>query len=63
MTERTERCAATNVDPATGARDMDIPAVLARKWGHTDFGVYARSSMAGTIARGEIVEIEAWLRH
>lgn len=28
--KKTERCAATNVDPATGARDMDIPAQLAR---------------------------------
>lgn len=55
--ERTERCAATNVDPATGAHDMDIPAVLARKWGHTDFGVYAEVVHGGTIARGEIVEI------
>ena len=45
--ERTERCAATNVDPATGARDMAIPAALQRAWGHTDFGIYARVIAGG----------------
>ena len=34
---RTQRCEATNVDPATGARDMAIPAHLQRTWGHTGF--------------------------
>jgi uncharacterized protein YcbX len=48
--DRTERCAATNVDPATGRRDLDIPAVLLRNWGHSDFGVYARVTSPGRIA-------------
>ena len=39
---RTSRCEATNVDPATGARDMAIPAHLMRTWGHQDFGIYAK---------------------
>jgi uncharacterized protein YcbX len=55
--ERTERCAATNVDPATGARDMDIPAVLARKWGHFDFGVYAKVVRGGKVAVGDGIEL------
>ena len=55
VTERTERCAATNVDPATGARDMDIPAVLGRKWGHMDFGVYAKVTTAGALSVGDAV--------
>ena len=38
----TGRCEATNVDPATGARDLAIPAHLQRTWGHLQFGVYAR---------------------
>lgn len=46
---RTERCAATNVDPATGHRDLDIPAVLLRTWGHSEFGVYARVTAGGRI--------------
>ena len=53
--KRTERCAATNVDPDTGKRDMAIPAVLQRAWGHTDFGFYARVIADGTIAIGDPV--------
>lgn len=52
---RTTRCAATNVDPATGARDTALPAVLERTWGHADFGVYARVVEGGTIAIGDPV--------
>lgn len=51
--ERTSRCAATNVDPKTGARDMDIPAVLKREFGHTDFGVYATILTGGTLSVGD----------
>src|SRR5262245_52421099 len=49
---RTQRCEATNVDPATGARDMAIPAQLMRAWGHQDFGVYAKVAIAGQIGVG-----------
>lgn len=51
--KRTDRCAATNVDPRTGARDMDIPATLQRQWGHTDFGVYAEVLSPGTLSLGD----------
>lgn len=54
---RTERCAATNVDPATGARDMAIPAVLQRSLGHTDFGIYARVVTGGEIGVGDPVVV------
>ncbi len=54
--KRTERCAATNVDPETGKRDMAIPAALQRAWGHADFGVYARVVAGGTIAVGDPVK-------
>lgn len=57
--ERTARCAATNVDPATGARDMDIPAVLRRALGHIDFGVYATIESGGTLAVGDAVTLHA----
>ena len=50
--KRTGRCAATNVDPETGQRNMDIPAQLARRWGHTDFGIYAEIVHGGQIGRG-----------
>ena len=49
---RTTRCAATNVDPSTGARDMAIPAHLMRTWGHEDLGIYAKVVNGGDIAVG-----------
>ena len=53
---RTHRCEATNVDPATGRRDMTIPAALMRRWGHADFGVYARVEGSGEIGEGAPVQ-------
>jgi hypothetical protein len=61
--KRTERCAATNVDPETGKRDTAIPAVLQRTWGHTDFGVYARIVRGGTVSVGDPVIAGAEERH
>ena len=55
---RTQRCAATDVDPNTGARDMAIPATLQRGWGHTDFGVYAKVIKGGQISTGDAVSID-----
>lgn len=52
MFKRTERCAATNVDPVTGRRDMTIPELLKEHWGHTDFGVYAMVVTGGTLRVG-----------
>jgi uncharacterized protein YcbX len=49
---RTQRCDATNVDPATGRRDLAIPALLLRTWGHAYFGIYAKIEGAGEIERG-----------
>jgi len=54
---RTRRCEATNVDPATGARDLAIPSTLVRTWGHADFGVYAKVIAAGRIATGDPVNL------
>jgi uncharacterized protein len=56
---RTGRCEATNVDPATGARDMAIPASLTRTWGHADFGIYAKVESAGEISVGSSVSVPA----
>ncbi len=52
---RTDRCAATEVDPNTGARDMGIPAALMRVWGHQDFGIYARVVEGGQLRVGDAV--------
>jgi uncharacterized protein len=48
--KRIVRCAATNVDPGTGIRDLDIPPTLLRHLGHADCGVYAEVTAGGAIA-------------
>lgn len=55
--ERTERCEATNVDPATAARDMAIPALLQRTWARVDFGIYATVKADGAMAVGDPVSV------
>ena len=54
---RTQRCPATNVDPATGERDSSIPATLERNWGHTDFGIYVTVAKDGAIRTGDTLTI------
>lgn len=57
--DRTMRCAATEVDPATAARDIALPALIERAYGHSDFGVYARVVASGTFARGDDLVVAA----
>ncbi len=57
MVKRTERCAATTVDPATGARDLQIPRHLMQTLGHTDCGVYLRSLADGRLAVGDALTL------
>jgi uncharacterized protein YcbX len=58
VTKRIERCAATNVDPATGLRDLEIPKALMRTYGHFDCGVYAEVVAGGVIAEGDRFAVE-----
>jgi hypothetical protein len=53
IVKRIVRCAATNVDPVTGIRDLAIPATLMRSFGHSDCGVYAEVVGDGDIAVGD----------
>jgi uncharacterized protein YcbX len=53
VVKRIVRCAATNVDPATGIRDLTIPKTLLQSFGHADCGVYAEVIAAGEIAAGD----------
>jgi uncharacterized protein YcbX len=53
VVKRIVRCAATNVEPGTGIRDLDIPHSLFRACGHSDCGVYAEVTAGGTIAAGD----------
>jgi hypothetical protein len=59
VTKRIERCAATNVDPATGLRDLAIPKALMRAYGHFDCGVYAEVLSGGPLLEGERFDVEA----
>lgn len=49
---RTQRCAATNVNPETATRDLNLPGSLQRSRGHADMGVYARIIAPGDIRPG-----------
>jgi uncharacterized protein YcbX len=53
--KRIVRCAATNVDPRTGARDLAIPETLMRRFGHADCGIYAEVIAGGSIALGDTI--------
>jgi uncharacterized protein len=50
LVKRIVRCAATNVDPDTGIRDLSIPTTLMQSLGHADCGVYGEVVGAGEIA-------------
>lgn len=54
---RTQRCEATNVDPATAERDMAIPQLLQRSFGHSDFGIYTKVKGEGRLSVGDPVAI------
>lgn len=52
---RAARCAATEVNRATGVRDLPIPKLLQRHYGHSDFGIYAAISNGGLLEPGMAV--------
>lgn len=55
VVKRITRCAATHVDPETGARDLMILKALLDTFGHTDCGVYAEVAVGGEITAGDAV--------
>jgi len=55
--KRIERCAATDVDPLTGIRDLTIPKSLMQGFGHTDCGIYAEVIAPGEIAPGDAIAV------
>lgn len=57
VTKPIQRCAATNVDPATARRDMEIPHMLLERLGHMDCGVYARVAQSGRVAVGDAIAL------
>jgi uncharacterized protein YcbX len=52
---RIDRCAATNVDPETGRRDLTIPRSLLEAYGHADCGVYLEVVSTGELSVGDAI--------
>ncbi|MGA7803672.1 aminotransferase class I/II-fold pyridoxal phosphate-dependent enzyme, partial [Bradyrhizobium sp.] len=59
---RNGRCGATNVDPETGRRDLDIPGSLRATFGHKELGVYLTTREGGRISVGDSVATPAPLK-
>jgi uncharacterized protein len=53
VVKRIQRCAATNVDPESGQRDLNIPLSLQQGYQHADTGIYAEVLDGGTVAVGD----------
>jgi len=50
---RNGRCGATNVNPETGRRDLDLPRSLRAAFGHKDLGIYLIARESGRVAIGD----------
>ncbi|GJD63140.1 MOSC domain-containing protein [Methylobacterium frigidaeris] len=57
VTKRIVRCAATNVDPVTGQRDLAIPEALQKTLGHADCGIYAEVVAGGEVRAGDVLRV------
>jgi hypothetical protein len=45
----TSRCAATNVNPETAQRDLNIPTTLVKTYGHNNLGIYVQVIQDGCL--------------
>jgi uncharacterized protein YcbX len=59
ITQRITRCAATEVDPDSGIRNIDIPKALLRAYGNIYFGVYGVVTAGSEIAVGDSIWVPA----
>lgn len=55
--KRIERCAATDVDPRTGIRDLRMIEALERLYQHHDCGIYAKITRRGMIRPGDEIRV------
>ncbi|MEX0338708.1 MAG: MOSC domain-containing protein [Arenibacterium sp.] len=53
---RTQRCAATEVNPDTAERDIPLPYKLMKTYGHRDMGLYMEVVEGGEIKTGDAAE-------
>ena len=56
VVKRIVRCAATEVDPDAGIRDVPVPRMLMDNFGHADCGVYAEVIAGGEIVTGDEIK-------
>ena len=54
---KTKRCAATEVNPQNGKRDINVPNQLYKIYGHSDLGVYGLVLNKGSIKTGDEIKI------
>ncbi|WGF88793.1 MOSC domain-containing protein [Marinivivus vitaminiproducens] len=52
VVERITRCVATTIEPATAERNLEVPLLLRRHFGHNDCGVFARVVRGGRVEVG-----------
>ena len=52
---RNGRCGATNVNPETGRRDLDLPSSLRAAFGHKELGIYLIAREGGRLSVGDQV--------
>ncbi|MCB9947393.1 MAG: MOSC domain-containing protein [Rhodospirillaceae bacterium] len=57
VVDRIGRCAATEVNPNTAERDINIPRLLMGGYGHADCGIYLQVVQGGRIAVGDNVAV------
>lgn len=57
VVEIINRCAATEVNPVTAARDLHLLRILQEGFGHTACGVYARVTSGGVLRVGQTVRV------
>ena len=57
IVKRTKRCAATEVNPDTAARDIKLPFELRRLYGHMDMGIYAEVLESGSVKIGDTIDL------
>lgn len=55
VVKRIQRCAATNVDPESGQRDLNLPLALQQGFRHGDMGIYGEVLDQGAVAIGDPV--------
>jgi MOSC domain-containing protein len=54
---RTKRCAATEVDPGTGRRDLPVVSMIDRTYGHQLMGIHLEVLTAGVLEKGSEVVV------